>query len=1626
MVDITIDEVTESTIIGSGYFDKFMLGINTHLKDQYDKHRIKSSEYAGVYLGAMQSALTEAVKLAIGRQLASAQADLAIANTSKVAIDIDLVTAEIAFKSAMTANVITENGLIVERITNLEKDTLIKVQQELVKQKEVIQAQSNIDKTAKEITKLVADIAKTDQDTANALSQNAVIVAEAARVIATTDKILEDTKLTTKQIDKVSKEIDLLTQEILVKSKEVQLMIAKISIMGKEELKVIADTALISERVVLTSEEIKKLTEEILNVIETTKLTTARTAHTKCETNKCGAETNLTKARVNTEKANTDGNVIGANSVIKENILLTQQKVITEKANVDGTIIGEESLFGHKNAKIIIDGESVKSKYNPIDIVIPGSLTDCETKLTCARVQTERANYTSIGEDEGQIVPDSFLGAKTQLVMAQASTEEANLDPTKVKENSYFDAKTDKVRVDIDSIVAQYDPTEAGVQVDSKLDCETKLACARAESERSNYTPIGIGEGEVSPTSLIGAKAQFLINQSKTEEANIDGTNIKDDSLLRYKLDKMKYDAIASLADYDPVEAGVKDGSKIDCEAKLTCAKVKTESANYTEIGNDPDQIDPTSYLGARTSLLIQQSKTEEANIDATNVKDGSLIKAKIEKSEADAKAVVATYDPEEGGVKGGSLLDCNTKLACARAKSEAANYTAVGEGVEQVNPTSLLGAKASLLMKQTDTEEANINPHKVQPESIYQAKIDKMVADANVALASYDPDEAGVQEGSKVACEADLLCARAKSEEANITPVGLGEDEVDPRSPVGAKAELIMQQTSTEKVNIDSSEVKTGSMLDHRINKLEFDSKLVQSAYDPITAGVVNDSKVDCEAKLTCAKAKVESAQYTEIGNDPDQIDPTSYLGARTSLYINQASTELANTDATYVKDNSLVKSRIDKTVADINNITAKIDPATAGVVSGSVVDCEAKLTCAKKELELAQLLPLGTDQGQLNPTSVLGSRANLLSKQADTEKANVDGSEVKADSLIKAKIDKALADARISLAQIDPVTAEVQPGSVVDCNAQLTCAKVISESAEYTLIGEGEGEINPGSALGFKAGLIEAQKFTEIANYDAEHVKKGSYLKSKIEKSESEVIVSTAKYNPVDIVVEDSLLDAERQYQLARARETEAQYTEIGNEPDQIDPTSFIGAKANLLIHQTETELAQFDASKVEPGSMMDAKIKKMEADSKNSLAQYDPEEAGVKAGSKVSCEAKLACAKATVELAQVTPVGDGAEDVDTDSLIGARANLYKNQAATELANTDGTGLGTKSFMKAKIDKMAADAEVAKAPLIAVGTGNDMLSKDSKFGAETLLMKARAATEKANVSEDDIDDDSYVGAKIAYLQAQEASEGKNKDKITEEIAFSQSKYKIDALAGEGSLIDCQAKLYCAQAGEHAAKYDAAIDPDSGEPIPLPPTSLMGAEALLMEARVASEKANVATPAGEGTEGDPSGLIGARIALLTAQADYEAQKTGAPTGNGLSYAQAETKVLEMKAKAEAAKFNNENVTEDSYFAAQRDLLIAQKEAAEAEATSAPGSGSLMAARISLLTAQTATEGKKKDVPAKQILLYQAQIDHYKSDTQFKKAKLYSEMFSISKTQGEASTVTATQATAKADKIGAA
>ena len=88
---------------GTGIFDVIIKAANENIKIQNQTSRITGAEYAEVYLGTMQSAISEAMKFVLQNDTLAKELELKQAQIAKINAERDLVNAQIAAFGAQQA-----------------------------------------------------------------------------------------------------------------------------------------------------------------------------------------------------------------------------------------------------------------------------------------------------------------------------------------------------------------------------------------------------------------------------------------------------------------------------------------------------------------------------------------------------------------------------------------------------------------------------------------------------------------------------------------------------------------------------------------------------------------------------------------------------------------------------------------------------------------------------------------------------------------------------------------------------------------------------------------------------------------------------------------------------------------------------------------------------------------------------------------------------------------------------------------------------------------------------------------------------------------------------------------------------------------------------------------------------------------------------------------------------------------------------------------------------------------------------------------------------------------------------------------------------------------------------------
>ena len=65
---VSVSDITDGTLTGAGVFDKLMLSVSAHLRDQLDKGRIQGTDFSAVYLEALKHTMSVSVELSLAKQ----------------------------------------------------------------------------------------------------------------------------------------------------------------------------------------------------------------------------------------------------------------------------------------------------------------------------------------------------------------------------------------------------------------------------------------------------------------------------------------------------------------------------------------------------------------------------------------------------------------------------------------------------------------------------------------------------------------------------------------------------------------------------------------------------------------------------------------------------------------------------------------------------------------------------------------------------------------------------------------------------------------------------------------------------------------------------------------------------------------------------------------------------------------------------------------------------------------------------------------------------------------------------------------------------------------------------------------------------------------------------------------------------------------------------------------------------------------------------------------------------------------------------------------------------------------------------------------------------------------------
>lgn len=390
VTEINVDDVTTSDFPGQGCFDEFMQAHQVRLENEYNKGRIKGTEYAKVYLGAMESSMSQAIQFILNRQESTAKASLIYKQGQMVEVEI--------------FNAIKQGQLI---------------------DKQIIKMDSEIALLDKEVIKMDSEIALLEQQVINLALQEKIIDAE---ILLKNQEIL----LMDQQILKMEQEVllmisevELNAQKILLMEQEIEKMIAEVEIAREQLVKLAAEIRLIDQQILNAEQEVLKSKQEIELLIEETAASAAKTDFTITKREK----TYIVEGQMQADYIAT----------VAQTQLVEQQKVLSVKQEhtidlSDAKLEREERLLEIKGwteaaqtqefillddgGKAFVSDNSIIGKQRRLyQAQTDGFQRDAEQKL--AKIVADSYSVQR-STDEGLAPPTTLNEASTNIIMHRA------------------------------------------------------------------------------------------------------------------------------------------------------------------------------------------------------------------------------------------------------------------------------------------------------------------------------------------------------------------------------------------------------------------------------------------------------------------------------------------------------------------------------------------------------------------------------------------------------------------------------------------------------------------------------------------------------------------------------------------------------------------------------------------------------------------------------------------------------------------------------------------------------------------------------------------------------------------------------------------------------------------------------------------------------------------------------------------------------------------------------------------------------------------------------------------------------------------------------------------------------
>lgn len=301
MTEITIDSLTNTTLNGTGTFDKLMQTVKLHLHEEYSENRVRNAEYSSLYLGSLTTVIQQAMTFELQRGISAAQIDL----TNK---QIERTTAEIA-------GIEKQNEMLDKQMLKTDAEIALLDKDLLIKDAQIVQAGYQNALLAKQIVLADSQIALEQAKVINLGFQNDMIEAQIVKLGVDTDIARQQLEIEREKLLNMAAERERIVAEtalVVVQTAKAQLELDNFrTVLNKLEadtLKAQAEAAMMDAKRTKYL-ELGGAAAEVNVLLKTAERMTAEVSKIDKENLRTDSEINLIKQKTATEIAETS-NVI--------------------------------------------------------------------------------------------------------------------------------------------------------------------------------------------------------------------------------------------------------------------------------------------------------------------------------------------------------------------------------------------------------------------------------------------------------------------------------------------------------------------------------------------------------------------------------------------------------------------------------------------------------------------------------------------------------------------------------------------------------------------------------------------------------------------------------------------------------------------------------------------------------------------------------------------------------------------------------------------------------------------------------------------------------------------------------------------------------------------------------------------------------------------------------------------------------------------------------------------------------------------------------------------------------------------------------------------------------------------